>query len=536
MAETSKNKNNGPPRAVDQWQSGRPRFNIQGFRRGRDKKWHFAGQEPDEEVRTVVRQHWLFLIKPALPFIGSIVGILLVLAAVAAFPQYDLIWAYVEIIAVLLAIGTGIWFAWKDLAVWWLQSYIVTNKRIINSRGLLQPTRQETPIERIQQVGIDIKTPLEAFLGFGTVHLYLTGGDLIMEHIPEPYKVKDAIQGITDVVKAKKKEPEPIPVPQDPELASVLKKLAEGKSVPKLADADEHYPAPRNPDHVRGPRRTFGGMLHIRSRIHYLSGEQTVKYIQRSQYVLLRNVSIPALLIVLILPVAIVPPSIGYIPIALQTSWWLFMGVLFLILLLSLVFVYIDWLDDIYILTNRRIIDVERKYLFTVESRFEAEYKNLRDVKVKVTNVIERFLDIGNVYIETPGSSPDIVFKSVDHPFLIQDEIYAIRGHKEKEDKAKKENDERLLLQTWFGTVVSKLETTTKTHGAPNLKDLDLLTAMTHAQELGLDVEVWGEAVPSYTVAPGHVMHQSPPPGTLMENGSKIEIVLSKKPSLIDQL
>jgi uncharacterized membrane protein YdbT with pleckstrin-like domain len=265
-----------------------------------------------------------------------------------------------------------------------------------------------------------------------------------------------------------------------------------------------------------------------------MSGEQTVRYIQRSQYVLLKNLLVPALLIILILPVAIVPPSIGYIPVTIQTYWWLIMGILFLALLVSLFAVYINWLDDIYILTNRRIIDIERKFFFSIESRLTIEYKNLRDVKVKVPNVLERFLDIGDVYVETPGNSPDVVFKSVDHPFLLQDAIYAIKNHKDKEDKVKKENDERKLLQTWFGTVVSSLDTTSKIHAAPDLKDMDLLAAMNCAQELGLDVEVAGDAIPTNAVAPGHVVEQSPPKGTLMEKGSKIEIRLSKRQSLVN--
>jgi hypothetical protein len=356
-----------------------------------------------------------------------------------------------------------------------------------------------------------------------------------MDAVPHPREVKDAIQGVTDVVKAKKKPEDPIPVPQDPELASVLKKLAEGKPVPKLADADENYPAPRNPDRVRGPRRTFGGILRIPSRVHYMSGEQTVRYIQRSQYVLLKRLLIPAFLIIVILPVAIVPPSVGFIPATIQAYWWLIMGLLFLALLVSLFLVYLNWLDDIYILTNRRIIDIERKFFFTVEARIAAEYKNIRDIKVQVPSVIQRFLDIGDVFVETPGNSPDIIFKNVDHPFLIQDEIYAIKNHKDKEDKIKKENDERKLLQTWFGTVISTLDSTSRIHAAPDLKNMDLLSAMNSAQELGLEIEIAGNAIPTNDVAPGLVVEQSPPRGTLMEKGSKIEVRLSKRQSLVNQ-
>src|SRR5713226_8048881 len=98
----------------DRWRSGRARFGLQRFRMGRDKNWHFVGQQADETVARngVVRQHWLFLILPALPLLGAIGLLILMVWASTRLPNP--LWPFFEILAGVLIFGTGAMFLWKD--------------------------------------------------------------------------------------------------------------------------------------------------------------------------------------------------------------------------------------------------------------------------------------------------------------------------------------------------------------------------------------------------------------------------------------
>ena len=248
-------------------------------------------------------------------------------------------------------------------------------------------------------------------------------------------------------------------------------------------------------------------------------------YLQKSILVLLGQLVVPFLLLLFVLPLSIYGSSLRFIPAPVMSFWWFIMSVAILGLLISMFFTYVNYVDDVYILTNQRIIEIERNFLFFYEARTETEYKNLRDIKVQM-NFLGHLLDIGDVQIETPGGMPNIEFKSVSHPFFIQDKIYEIKASKEKADDIKKENDRKEELHLWFGKVIGTFEQSHQLKGAPNLQNLDFIEAMERASELGFQVVVWDED-PSSGLSPGLVIHQNPPPGTVISPGGEIQVVLS---------
>lgn len=511
--------------ATPEWKAKRREHGgLRQVRRGQDRKLIFKGQDPDEEVQRIVRQHPLFLVKPALPAIVALLLVVLFTVLLVRFQAFAPLWGLVDLALAILFLAAFALFLWQRFFVWWVTIDIITNKRIIACRGFLQPTRKIITLDKVVQVSINQESAWSIFLSYGNVHIYLAGGDHILKNVPRPRAVRDALQGISENFKAVKPSVDAGPALSD-EMRTAIAKLGKKEAVPTLPNADARYAHHLRPEHMRRPLRRFGGPLRIPAEIQYTADEHTVMYIQRSKWVLIFK-----LLPFLFAFGVMVMLTFIFSAFAIVTI------IAALLVVIAMGLVTTNYVDDLFILTNKRIIDIERKYIFFYEARVEAEYKNIRDTKVKITNIFQNLLDIGSVYVETPGNNPDINMTMIDHPFFIADKINEVKSFQGKVDKAKEKNTRQDELSKWFMGVAAVLEKKIVSRGVPNLQNMDLWNAAALAAEMGMKVVPVGEATSHPQIPPGRIVSQEPQPGTMMaitaesaDARPQIHVVLSKQ-------
>jgi hypothetical protein len=508
---------NAPQTQQQQDDPWNPRRIQAGFRRvrrvgsGKNRHYEFNGQQAGETVKLVLRKHLWFLITPAFPVIGSIIALIAVTALSATYPQAGSLWTLLQIVFGILIVVTLFLFLYKDLALWWVEVSIITNKRAIVWKGLFTPSRKEATLEQVVQVGVNQNNLLSMVLSYGDVHLNLIGGrGLILEKVPDPKKVRDIFTKVLDDYKRSKPAAEPHPGPVTPDLRQVLAKLSEKEQLPKELqlppNPDEKYARFHQPGKVHGPLRTFGGPLRLPCDVTYSADEATVMYIQRAKSVLVLRLILPVLLLFGLIISTFLFPSLA-----------LFIVIAILVLLLVISYTIVNYIDDVFILTTRRIIDIDRKFLFFNEEHITTEYGNIRDVTVNVGNPFFLALDVGTVIVQTPGDNPNIEISPADHPFSIQDMIYNLKGRKEKVDKLKAKNDQKEVLNQWFGTVLSSMENTVLGRGVPNLLRLDYFEAGERARAANMRVVLNGEDSSYPNIASGLIVSQDPIPGSLIQ-------------------
>lgn len=514
------------PVMPEDWQPRRrDHGGLRQVRRAQGQNLSFKGQDKDEEVKLVVRQHPIFLLKPAGPALGVLFLFLLVSGLFVRFPEFSPLWTLLDLLLVLALFIALAYFLWRDFLIWWVNIDIITNKRIVSCRGFLQPTRKIITLDKVMQVSIDQESAASIFLSYGDVHIYLAGGQHVLKHVPKPREIRDAVHGIFEEFRASAKPKEKLPAVADPEMSALIQSMGKKDSLPSLPDADEHYKQQGSPEGLRRPQRRFGGPLRIPAEVTYASDEHTVLYIQRSKWLLAVKLFVPTLLLITALVLTFVLPLFASFSI-----------VAMLILLVAMGLITVNHVDDVFILTNKRVIDIERKLIFFYEARVEAEYKNIRDIKINISNIVQNLLDVGNLYIETPGTNPDINMTLVDHPFFIADKINQIKGFKDKVDRAKDKNARQEELTKWFTNVAVVLEKKMASRGVPNLQTMDLWSAAAMAAEMGMKVVPVGEDDSYPHIEAGRIVSQNPLPGTLMslDVGSpgerpQIHVVLSKR-------
>jgi len=86
---------------------------------------------------------------------------------------------------------------------------------------------------------------------------------------------------------------------------------------------------------------------------------------------------------------------------------------------------FIAWTNyylDILLVTNKRIIDIEQIGLFSRDVA-ELRLENIQDIKVEAVGIIQSFLKMGNLHIQTAGQNKEVSFKNIPQAYEVKNVI-----------------------------------------------------------------------------------------------------------------
>lgn len=157
------------------------------------ENYYFDGQRDGEKVIAVWRRNPWTLTRSAL------ILVLLTWLAIYAFKGFGFI-----VIALWLIIAPIV--AFYGWFIWWNDTYILTNQRLIDidQRKLFHRLVAEIPLENIQDVIYETRGLNQTIFNFGTIKVQTASGKTVssMSGITDPLSVQQAI--LREVSKKKK--------------------------------------------------------------------------------------------------------------------------------------------------------------------------------------------------------------------------------------------------------------------------------------------------------------------------------------------
>jgi hypothetical protein len=114
----------------------------------------------------------------------------------------------------------------------------------------------------------------------------------------------------------------------------------------------------------------------------------------------------------------IIPPLFKLVPLidTLPGNYLFVLSLFWYMVSVAFVFQkFMSWYFDVYIITNRRVIDIDFYNLLTKKFS-EAELSKIQDVTSQVAGVSQTIFNYGNVLIQTAAEIDEITFTKIPHP------------------------------------------------------------------------------------------------------------------------
>jgi len=313
-------------------------------------------------------------------------------------------------------------FMWFYLD-WQNDYYVVTDKRVVHVEKvmLLYEERNEALLARIQNVTLVSPHALARVLGFANLVIETAGarGKMVLTALPQADRVQEEI--LAQVERFREEAPSEEALVEPQERAVVTRKRG---ALPLLLD-------------YLFPRLRLEENSQVTWRKHW--------------YVLLRKTAGPLVLLVVVLEIGVAValglPLVSFLP---RTSALVLSVTAASLLALFILYRYEDWRNDVYILTDDRIIDMEKKPLFLREERREASLAMIQDVRYLIPGVAYNLLNVGMVIIETAATEGEFTFDWVHDPRRVQEEIFARLDAYREREKRKEQEAQAAQLQKWL--------------------------------------------------------------------------------------
>lgn len=378
----------------------------------------FSWLHEDEVVLSFHRRHpYLLALRLLLPaFLLTLPAALWVFSPVSFGRLLPLAYLFLGPLAALL-------FMWFYLD-WQNDYYVVTDKRVVQVEKvmLLYEERNEAALGRIQNVTLLSPHALARLLGFANLVIETAGsrGKIVLTGLPQAERVQEEI--LAQVERSRKEEP-----------------LLE-----------EALVEPQEEAVVARQKGAFSLLLDYLFPRLRLEEDSQVTW-RKHWYVLLRKTVGPLVLLIVVLEIGVAValglPLVSFLPRTLALVLCVTAASLSALFIL---YRYEDWRNDIYVLTDDRIIDMERKPLFLREERREASLAMIQDVRYLIPGVVYNLLNVGMVIIETAATEGEFTFDWVHDPRRVQEEIFArVNAYRERE-KRKEQEAQAAHLQKWL--------------------------------------------------------------------------------------
>jgi CRP-like cAMP-binding protein len=415
---------------------------------------HFLWLGEEESIQLMRRKHTAALfVSLTLPvMVGWVAAIVFFISTQINSSSFQLVMQWGS---VLLLIGAGLWGVWRWFD-WRNDWYIVTDQRVVWLERVigLYDSRVESPLTAIRTTEVS-STFAGRSLGFGDVNVRSLMGQVVFRDVGQPEEVKAVIVE-QQYLAGERQETADLD-----EIERLIRDKIESMTEEDQEEPDSEVPEEEEPTG------------HRRRLIDYFSTrlvEGDVITYRKHIYVLFRKTWLPGLIILIILglmvflyyqvsvsqsgfPTGLTIVLVGAVLLFFPCLWWLYQ--------------YVDWRNDIYRITEDKIIHSERKPLGSeiTKSALLEDILNLYYVRLGLVGIMFNF---GSV-IANVGTEAKFVFRGIHDPARAQQDIFnrmfSNRRMKEQLDATL----EREKAANWFAAYHRNVLDIQDDENSPNL-------------------------------------------------------------------